>query len=305
MSSALNETAPWLQLSLEPGKFPADRLEDALLAAGAIAVTLEDAGDHPILEPGPDQTPLWPTTRVTGLFDARATDISAVQALLLNELETTSLPPHQLNPLEHRDWVRAWMDDYHPMRFGERLWVCPSHVTPPQPEAVNLIMEPGLAFGTGTHPTTALCLRWLEQADLTGRQVLDYGCGSGILAVAAVMLGAGWAWAVDIDPQALTATRDNARNNKVDDRIEVFGAGELPPATVDVLVANILAGPLLALAPCFASRLRPGGMLVMSGLLERHAAEMEDTYGQWFERGPRLEQEGWVLLQFQRLPTRS
>lgn len=302
MNSAPNDTSPWLQLSLEPGVFTTDNLEDALLAAGAVAVTLEDAGDHPILEPGPGETPLWPTTRVTGLFDARTTDICAVQACLLEELEVDRLPPHRLNPLEDRDWTRAWMENYHSMQFGERLWVGPKHLTPPRGDAINLIMEPGLAFGTGTHPTTALCLCWLEQADLTGKQVLDYGCGSGILAVAAAMLGAARAWAVDIEPQALKATRDNALCNAVGDRIEVFEPGELPQGAVDVLVANILAGPLLALAPNFAHRVRPGGTLVMSGLLERHAQEIEDCYGRWFEPGPRLDQEGWVLLQARRLP---
>jgi ribosomal protein L11 methyltransferase len=300
VSEAGSDTTPWLQLTLEPGQIATEQLEDALLVAGALAVTLEDAGAHPILEPGPGQTPLWPATRVTGLFDARTTDICSVQAQLLDELNLDALPAHHLSPLEERNWTRAWMDGYHPMRFGDRLWVCPRHLDPPPGNAVSVLMDPGLAFGTGTHPTTALCLRWLEQADLIDKQILDYGCGSGILAIAAIKLGARRAWAVDIDPQALHATVDNAQTNHVADRISVFEPGELPSGQVDVVVANILAGPLLALAPSLASRLRPGGELAISGLLARHTTELEACYQQWFDLEPALIQEDWVLLHGQR-----
>ncbi len=302
MNDDMSGDAPWLQLSIFPGIHDPGSLEDALLAAGAVAVTLEDAEDDPVLEPAPGTTPLWSQTVVTGLFDARTTDIGAIQARLLAELHTGQLPPHRLEPLEDRDWARAWMDNYHPMSFGQRLWVCPSHLTPPQPQAVNVLMDPGMAFGTGTHPSTALCLTWLDSTEVSDRQVIDYGCGSGILAIAAVMLGARHAIAVDIDPQALQATRENAARNRVGDQIEACLPEQVGTVSADIVVANILAGPLLALAPILASRVRPGGRLALAGLLRQHADEVEAGFRQWFGFGPRLQQEDWILLQATRAP---
>ena len=292
--------APWLQLTLEALDHAPEQLEDALLHAGALAVTLEDAGDQPVLEPAPGETPLWAHTRITGLFDAQ-TDIEVVKKQLRRFLHTSDLPECRLTALEERDWVRAWLDHFHPMRFGRRLWICPTCQTPPDPEAVNIRLDPGLAFGTGAHPSTALCLEWLDSTDLRGQTLLDYGCGSGILAIAAAKLGAQRVWAVDIDPQALMASDDNAAENEVEDRIELADPAELPAAlTVDILIANILAGVLIRLAPELALRVKPGGRLALAGILETHADAVQAVFNRDFIFGPRRQREDWVLLEGRR-----
>ncbi|MCB1778153.1 MAG: 50S ribosomal protein L11 methyltransferase [Candidatus Competibacteraceae bacterium] len=290
-------TAPWLQLSLEALDHTPEQLEDALLQAGALAVTLADAGDQPVLEPAPGETPLWAHTCVTGLFDAH-TDIEVVKRQLQSALHAPILPECRLNRLEERNWVRAWMDDFHAMRFGQRLWICPTTQEPPDPSAVNIRLDPGLAFGTGAHPTTALCLEWLDGADLVDRTLLDYGCGSGILAIAAAKLGAQRVWAVDIDPQALLASDDNADENGVEDRIELTTPVALPSGLcVDVLLANILAGVLVQLVPEFARRVKPSGRLILSGILEEHAAAVEAAFNRDFAFKPARCREDWVLLE--------
>lgn len=292
-----NAIAPWLQLTLEAIDHNPEQLEDALLQAGALAVTLEDAGDQPVLEPAPGETPLWAHTRVTGLFDAQ-TDIEIVKGQLRRFLHAPILPECRLTALEERDWVRAWMDNFHPMRFGQRLWICPTHSDPPEPTAVNIRLDPGLAFGTGTHPTTALCLDWLDGADLAGQTVLDYGCGSGILAIAAAKLGAKRVWAVDIDPQALLASDDNASENEVEDRIELADPAELPGnLRVNVLLANILAGVLVRLAPEFSRRVQSGGRLVLAGILEQHADAVQAVFTRDFTFVPPRRRGDWVLLE--------
>lgn len=292
-----NATAPWLQLTLEAIDHSPEQLEDALLQAGALAVTLEDAGDQPVLEPAPGETPLWAHTRVTGLFDAQ-TDIEIVKGQLRRFLHAPILPECRLTALEERDWVRAWMDNFHPMRFGQRLWICPTHSDPPEPTAVNIRLDPGLAFGTGTHPTTALCLDWLDGADLAGQTVLDYGCGSGILAIAAAKLGAKRVWAVDIDPQALLASDDNASENEVEDRIELADPAELPGnLRVNVLLANILAGVLVRLAPEFSRRVQSGGRLVLAGILEQYADAVQAVFTRDFTFVPPRRRGDWVLLE--------
>lgn len=292
-----NATAPWLQLTLEAIDHSPEQLEDALLQAGALAVTLEDAGDQPVLEPAPGETPLWAHTRVTGLFDAQ-TDIEIVKGQLRRFLHAPILPECRLTALEERDWVRAWMDNFHPMRFGQRLWICPTHSDPPEPTAVNIRLDPGLAFGTGTHPTTALCLDWLDGADLAGQTVLDYGCGSGILAIAAAKLGAKRVWAVDIDPQALLASDDNASENEVEDRIELADPAELPGnLRVNVLLANILAGVLVRLAPELSRRVQSGGRLVLAGILEQHADAVQAVFTRDFTFVPPRRRGDWVLLE--------
>ncbi len=292
-----NATAPWLQLTLEAIDHSPEQLEDALLQAGALAVTLEDAGDQPVLEPAPGETPLWAHTRVTGLFDAQ-TDIEIVKGQLRRFLHAPILPECRLTALEERDWVRAWMDNFHPMRFGQRLWICPTHSDPPEPTAVNIRLDPGLAFGTGTHPTTALCLDWLDGADLAGQTVLDYGCGSGILAIAAAKLGAKRVWAVDIDPQALLASDDNASENEIEDRIELADPAELPGnLRVNVLLANILAGVLVRLAPEFSRRVQSSGRLVLAGILEQHADAVQAVFTRDFTFVPPRRHGDWVLLE--------
>ncbi len=292
--------APWLQLTLEALDHAPEQLEDALLQAGALAVTLEDGGDQPVLEPAPGETPLWAHTRITGLFDAQ-TDIEVVKRQLRRFLHTPDLPECRLTALEERDWVRVWLDHFHPMRFGRRLWICPTCQTPPDPEAVNIRLDPGLAFGTGAHPSTALCLEWLDSADLRGQTLLDYGCGSGILAIAAAKLGAQRVWAVDIDPQALMASDDNAAENEVEDRIELADPSELPATlTVDILIANILAGVLIRLAPELARRVKPGGRLALAGILEAHADAVHAVFNRDFIFGSRRQREDWVLLEGRR-----
>lgn len=292
----------WLQLRLGAVRAEAETLESALLAAGALAVTLEDLADQPLLEPGVGETPLWDAIQLSGLFPA-GQDMDAVLAALAPDLPAHADP--RIEILEDKDWSREWMRHYRPMRFGARLWVCPSWISPPEPEAVNLLLDPGLAFGTGTHPTTALCLRALDALELAGTRVVDYGCGSGILAVAAGLLGAGSLLCVDNDPQALAATRDNAARNGLDAHMLEVG---LPGAeaqhawqgSADVVVANILAGPLLALAPTLCGLLRPGGQLLLSGLLLSQAEALIAGYRPLLELRVHSEHEGWVCLHGQR-----
>jgi len=285
----------WVQLKMALGGLDAGKLEDALVEAGAISVTLDDAGDEPLYEPDPLKPPLWSETRLTALFPA-ATDLDGVRAFLLATLGLKHLPAHVVQTLEDRDWEREWLKDFKPMRFGRRLWVCPTGFTPPDPAAVNLLLDPGLAFGTGTHATTALCLEWLDSAKLEGLSVIDYGCGSGILAIAAARLGAKYVLAVDHDPQALTATRDNAERNGVAPHIRVSPPEALPDNHADLLLANILAGPLVSLAPLFARRLRTGGRLVLSGILEDQEEELRRAYAPHFEAFGTTKREEWLRI---------
>lgn len=248
---------PWLQLKIDSHREQVTALEDALLAVGALSVTLLDNADEPILEPGLGETPLWTNTQVVGLFNADI-DTQTVN-LHLQQAFNESLAP-RWEQLEDKDWSRAWMEDYHPIQCGERLWICPSWTQPPEPNATNLMLDPGLAFGTGTHPTTFLCMQWLDGLDCSDKSVLDYGCGSGILGIAALLLGADNAYGVDIDPQALIATRENSqRNGLADDAFPVYLPGEAPSRENDVVLANILAGPLVDLAETIAAQVKPGG----------------------------------------------
>ena len=284
----------WLQLKVRSSAAEADAVEDILLAAGAAAVTLEDSGDQPLFEPPIGTTPLWQDTTVVGLFNA---DIDVATATQHINAALQPSEPLKFEILEDKDWVRAWMDDYHPIQFGERLWICPSWCEPPQPEAVNLMLDPGLAFGTGTHPTTAMCMRWLDQQDLAGKTVWDYGCGSGILAIATLLLGAASASGNDIDPQALTASRDNAQRNGIaDEQFNLILGAPQDAEQVDVVVANILAGPLVALSEGIASLCKPGGLLALSGILDTQASEIAECYSQWFDIDPPTLTDEWVCI---------
>lgn len=285
----------WLQLKIDTTKAQAPVLEELLETLGAAAVLMEDSADQPLLEPPPGATPLWDATRVIGVFTVDS-EVDAIVEFLEAQLGEP-LPPHRIEVLEDKDWVRAWMDHYHPMRFGDRLWVVPSWTPPPQPDAVNLLLDPGLAFGTGTHPTTALCLEWLDSLDLKGKTVIDYGCGSGILAVAALLLGAKEAWCVDNDPQALTATRNNAEHNGVGERVHVFMPDDMPALQADVIVANILAGPLAMLAPIMAEHCHPGSRIALSGIIRPQVDELREVYNQWFDMdGLAIKEEDWCRL---------
>lgn len=286
----------WLQLRLDADPATASILEDALLDVGAAAVTMEDNADQPVYEPGVGETPVWQHTRVTGLFTAD-TDMTATLAQL-QSLYGQALPALRIEILEDRDWIREWMDSYHPIQCGERLWICPSWREPVDPKAVNLLLDPGLAFGTGTHPTTWLCMQWLDQQDLSGLTVIDYGCGSGILGIAALLLGAEKVIAVDNDPQALLATRDNARRNNIDDaRIECLLPEHIPDGLHgDMVVANILAGPLTSLAPSLAATLSEGAAICLSGILQSQAEELMGCYQQWFNALNLTAKDEWVRI---------
>ncbi len=290
----------WLQLRVKATRSNSDAIEDALLAAGAVSVTLEDNADQPILEPAVGETPLWNNTRVTGLFNANIdTDLTTVIA---TAQYGKSLPSYRWEILEDKDWEREWMSHFEPMKFGQRLWICPSWKQPPEVDAVNLLLDPGLAFGSGTHPTTALCLKWLDGCDLTDKTVVDFGCGSGILGIASLLLGAEKVIAIDNDPQALTATRDNAKRNNIDSqRIITCLPDQIPANTqADILVANILAGPLLELAPQISQLLQPKGLLVLSGIISSQADNLYQHYQRWFDMEPAVEQDDWIRLTGQR-----
>lgn len=275
--------------------------EEILLAAGAQSVTQVDAADNPVLEPAPGEAPLWLRTRTIGLF-APGTDLTPAIAALRDTLPDGKQAIVTTAELEDQEWVRIWLRDWKPLRFGERLWVSPRaklHEIADR-DAVIVALDPGLAFGTGTHPSTALCLDWLAGADLAGKAVLDYGCGSGLLAIAALKLGASRATAVDIDPQALVAARDNAEVNAVGARLEVCGSADYVERPHPVVVANILAGPLTALAPRLIASTAPGGTLVMAGLLPQHAEEVQRAYESAFDFAPVVEREDWVRLEGRR-----
>jgi ribosomal protein L11 methyltransferase len=315
----------WRQLTLQIEAQHAERLVQLVSEAGALAVTLRAAGGDALYEPAPGATPLWARTELSALFEAHP-DLKH----LLGEMKDAlpALPPYHIEMLAEQDWVRLVQQDIKPLCFGGRLWVYPSHIAPPADS--HIILDPGLAFGTGAHPTTALCLEWLATHEVTGHSVLDYGCGSGILALSAVKLGARHAWAVDHDPQALQATRDNARKNAIESRISAVAPPGMPdasqgrlsvaggsllrvpaPATlghparhrtpgattgVDTLLANILATPLIELAPRLARRVNTGGRLVLSGILREQAEEVSAAYQSWCDVTLWAERDGWVCL---------
>ena len=290
---------PFLQVHLTLAGLDPDAAEAACFAAGALAVTLSDAGDAPILEPKPGATPLWPTVALSALYDP-ATAPEALAATLRQALGRPGLEL-RFETLADRAWEREWLKDFRPMRFGRRLWICPGGQAPPAEATaadppVIVWLDPGLAFGTGTHATTALCLEWLDGTPLDGRRVLDVGTGSGILAIAALALGAAAVHAQDIDPQALIAVRDNAARNGIGAALEIAPAEAPWGADYDVVLANILAEPLVALAPAIAAVSRAGGAVVLSGLLSAQADAVAAAYAPWFDmQGPR-QRDGWALL---------
>ena len=287
---------PWQQLSLEAGDLNAEELSTFFESRGALSVTFADAADQPLFEPDPGTTPLWSATLVTALFDADV-ELAPLKQQLAVAYGAQALDRLSEDTLHDQDWERLWLDQFHPMRFGERLWICPDGQRPPAEDGQVLIdLDPGLAFGTGTHATTALCLEWLDQHPPRGQRVLDFGCGSGILAIAALKLGAAAVWGVDIDQQALWASRENAARNQVADGLTTALPDELPEQDYDLLLANILANPLIELAPRLADLLRPGGQLVLSGILSEQVAEVQRAYKRWFRFSSSAEQEGWVRL---------
>lgn len=291
---------PWLQLKCATQADYIDELSEWLSTNGALSVTYQDAEDQPIYEPPPGQTPLWQHTIITGLFDASA-EIDNISEKL-QQYANNRISHLRVEILEDKDWVREWMSRYQPMQFGDSLWIVPSHHKPPDPTATNIMLDPGLAFGTGTHPTTAMCLQWLAKHPPQGQLVVDYGCGSGILAIAAAKLGANRVIAVDNDPQALQATIQNAEHNQVAHLIECRGISPPLSCQSDTLLANILAGPLISLASQFADLVRPNGKIALSGILAEQADSVRHAYQPWFELKDTQQQEDWVLLNASRKP---
>ena len=288
----------WQEWVLETHSQLVEALEAWLFERGALAVTLEDNANEPLLEPGPGETPLWQNVVLTALFTSDA-DLSSIRAVLPRTLLAEN-SKSELSRLEDREWTRVWMDDFAPIQMGPRLWVCPSWAEPPDEALVNVMLDPGLAFGTGTHATTAMCLGALDAAMNGGESVVDFGCGSGILAIAALKLGASKALGVDNDPQALAASRDNAARNKISaDQFDAVmpedGRLSAWSNVANVVVANILAGPLLSLAQELIQLMAPGGRLLLTGVLETAAAELIEHYAHvGLEVTDR--RDGWVLL---------
>lgn len=267
----------WLQIRFTLEKLWQEPLEDWLMEQGALSVTLEDAADQPILEPELHHTPVWDQMVLTALFQADF-DTGPLEQALETRFDGRFRKP-AIEILEDRDWVRAWMDSYEPMQVSDRLWICPGWMEPVDPSAVNLFLDPGLAFGTGAHPTTAMCLKQLSSMDLVGVDVIDFGCGSGILAVAARLLGARKVRAIDNDPQAIVATRQNAEKNGIDDvMLETMLPRESYPFDADLVIANILANPLLSLQPVLSKLIRKNGVLVLSGILDSQVERITEAY---------------------------
>ncbi|MBD2783860.1 50S ribosomal protein L11 methyltransferase [Xenorhabdus sp. DI] len=287
---------PWIQLRLNTTGQQAEALGDELMESGAVSVTFQDSHDTPIFEPLPGETRLWGDTDVIGLYDAEM-DMKAVVSQLEQVPQLGTGFIHKIEQLEDKDWEREWMDNFHPMRFGQRLWICPSWREVPDPQAVNVMLDPGLAFGTGTHPTTSLCLQWLDGLDLTDKTVIDFGCGSGILAIAALKLGAKHAIGIDIDPQAIQSSRDNAERNGVSDQLTLYLSKDQPKdLECDIVIANILAGPLRELAPVIGSLPKSGGLLGLSGVLASQAEGVAQAYDNEFIVDPIVEQEEWCRI---------
>ena len=294
----MSAAAEWQELYFTARKDQVEPLEDWLFARGALSVTLEDEADQPLFEPGPGETPLWDAVRLTALF-AGSENLSP----LLDEIppELCTQAPTVVVPVADREWTRVWEDQFHPLQVGERLWICPSWTPPPDPDAINILLDPGLAFGTGTHPTTAMCLRALDANLPPGKRVVDYGCGSGILGIAAARLGATAVLGVDNDPQAITASRDNALRNEVPDAAfpVVLPQDDLVAnwqVSADWVVANILAGPLVALAPVLTALMAPRGRLLLAGLLVDQAEAVVEAYAPGVALSIADQQEEWVLL---------
>ncbi|GAM65181.1 ribosomal protein L11 methyltransferase [Vibrio ishigakensis] len=288
---------PWIQIKLNATDKNAEQIGDMLMEqTGALSITFLDAKDTPVFEPLPGETRLWGETDILALYDAEA-DTSWIieQAKASNLLDADFA--YKVEQIEDKDWEREWMDNFHPMKFGERLWICPSWRDIPEPDAVNVILDPGLAFGTGTHPTTSLCLEWLEGLDLEGKTVIDFGCGSGILAIAAIKLGAAKVIGIDIDPQAIIASEANAERNGVKDQLELFLPQDQPQDLIaDVVVANILAGPLRDLSPVIKGLVKDGGELAMSGVLDTQAEDVANYYRDQFEIEPIKELQEWCRI---------
>lgn len=288
----------WRQLLLKINQSVAQDLSDWLMENGAQAITFEDSEDQPILEPGPGETPLWEKVTLIALFEEED-NVEAIESYVKSSFPN-EIAHSEIKNLEEQVWERTWMDHFEAMKFGSRLWICPSWQQPPEPDAINIMLDPGLAFGSGTHETTALCLTWLDSLNLSNKSVIDYGCGSGILAIAACKLGAAKVIGTDTDPQAILSSRENANRNEVDEALLELHAvyKDSPPELpqVDVLVANILAEPLRLLAPQLSKLVKSGGCIGLSGILNEQAEEIQSIYQQWFQQVEISHRGDWSFI---------
>jgi len=286
----------WQQLHLTCPSADLEHVEALLMELGALSISLGDAGDHPIYEPLPGDSPVWQESIVSATF-GEDSDVEQLAQMLMARLPATLAQTVTRGNFQDRDWQQAYRQHFKPLQCASNLWIVPSWLEPPDPGATNLRLDPGLAFGTGSHPTTALCLAWLAQQDLRGLELIDYGCGSGILAIAGILLGAHHVLAVDIDEQALSACRSNMAMNSIpQQRIRVCQPQAAGSTSADLLMANILAGPLVDLAPRLAGMVRPGGKILLSGILNSQLNEIQSAYDTFFEMDPAREFEDWVCI---------
>jgi ribosomal protein L11 methyltransferase len=287
---------PWHQITVITNENLAPRIADFFDNLGAVSVTYMDAEDEPVYEPAIGETKIWSNTEVIALYEMDA-EPAMIKTRLYSQFEAEQFHDYRHEIVEDQEWERAWMEFYKPMKFADKLWVCPTDQEQHESGTVCLTLDPGLAFGTGTHPTTALCLEWLASHDLTGKTVIDYGCGSGILAVAAILLNAKYAHAVDIDPQAITATQSNALKNQVQDKIACYLPEQFTPFQTDIVLANILAKPLIDMAEQISSLVAPGSQLVLSGILHEQAKSVMDAYQEYITFNAPVQQEDWIRLE--------
>jgi ribosomal protein L11 methyltransferase len=286
----------WQQLHLTCPSADLEHVEALLMELGALSISLGDAGDHPIYEPLPGDSPVWQESIVSATF-GEDSDVEQLAQMLMARLPATLAQTVTRGNFQDRDWQQAYRQHFKPLQCASNLWIVPSWLEPPDPGATNLRLDPGLAFGTGSHPTTALCLAWLAQQDLRGLELIDYGCGSGILAIAGILLGAHHVLAVDIDEQALSACRSNMAMNSIpQQRIRVCQPQAAGSTSADLLMANILAGPLVDLAPRLAGMVRPGGKILLSGILNSQLNEIQSAYDTFFAMDPPREREEWVCI---------
>ena len=286
----------WQELKIQVLSDSVPLLEEKLFASGAVSLTYLDAKDQPIFLEILNETPLWESVFILSLF-SETTDLEPLISELGQDRAIVNRNELKIKTLADQDWETKWMVDFQPMQFGDKLWVCPSWITPPDPSAKNIILDPGLAFGSGDHPTTSLCLSWLSDHITEEQEVMDYGCGSGILSIAATLLGASTVYAVDYDPQAITAISNNIEKNMISEgRIRTYLPEDLPTIRVDCLVANILALPLIELSEQFSNLTKPMGRLVLSGILEEQTNSVIQHYKRWFEIDEPQEKDGWVLI---------
>ena len=285
----------WHQISVASDKATASDISDFLSELGAVSVTFMNAESKPVYEPDIGETRIWEHTKTIALFELDASP-DIIKTLLFQQFTKNTVHDWYAEILQDQTWERAWMEHFQPMQFADRLWVYPSGQEQSRLGTVSLILDPGLAFGSGTHPTTALCLEWLAEHDVSGKTVIDFGCGSGILAVAAVLLGAKEAHAIDIDPQALTATQDNAQKNKVASKIKTYLPEEFTPFEADIVLANILAKPLIELSGNISRLVQPQGQLVLSGILKEQANSVTTAYQTQFSMSTAVIQGDWCRL---------